>query len=153
MSLENNIQDCLFAYVQIIIRFEKALIDTYHLPDDPYQCQRLFPSSGKVKDATEVIEYKFHGSGCSFSYSDIEVHYDYLIPEADYIITVPWKFWRFVATYLSTKGESDITEDEVADAMERLNDSRAIQKVHPDYLQYQVSFLWFETYTFIEHYG
>jgi hypothetical protein len=152
-SLENVIKDCLFDYVRIILKFEKALMDTYNLQENPYQCQRLFPRIGKVMIRNEVFDYRFHGAGCSFTYSDLEVHYDYYIPDDDYIMTVPWKFWRFVATSLQKSGGSEITIDEVADTLESLNNEGVIQKRLPDYLQYQIKFSWFENYSHFEQYG
>lgn len=152
-SLETTIEDCLFEYIQIILRFEKALIDTYNLEDNPYQCQSLFPRVGTMRAENEVFVYRYHGAGCSFDCSDLEVHYDYHISEPDYIVTVPWKFWRFVVTYLAKKCRPEITIEEVEEMLEKLNGKGVIQKVHPDYLQYHVSFSWFETYVPLADYG
>jgi len=153
MLIERITEDCLFEYAKIILRFEKALVDTYRLGDNPYQCQRLFPSAGTVMSDNEVFEYRFHGRGCSFNYADLEVHYDYNIPEEDYIMTVPWKFWRFADTFLTKNREVTIPIDQIADMLEKLNEKGVIQKVHPDFLQYQIGFSWYETYVPLKEYG
>lgn len=150
MSITTIIKDCLFEYVQIILKFEQELIDTYNLEDNPYQCQRLFPRTGIIAVKTEVFEYRFHGSGCSFNFSGIEVYYDYKISDLDYITIVSWKFWRFVVTSLLKKKRDELTIEQVADTLEQLNTERIIKKNHPSYLNYQISFSWFEKYMPLE---
>jgi hypothetical protein len=139
-----TIKDCLFDYVKIILQFEEALTDTYNLTENPYRCKSLFfPKTGTVKTADKTFVYRFHGGGCSFEIGGIEVHYNYYIPEPNYIVTEPWKFWRFVATYLPKK---DMTKDVIAGILKKLSDEKILRKMYPDYLVYQIDFSWFKTY-------
>ena len=90
------------------------MIEKYSLKDNPYKCQSSFPRKDIVKSANEVFDYRYHGAGCSFECSNFEVHYDYDITRSNYIITSPWKFGRFVATYLNQNPEITIEETENA---------------------------------------
>lgn len=140
------IKDCLFRYVQIILQFEKALIEVYHLHDHPYQSQKLFPRTGTVKSGDDLFDYRFHGSGCSLKFQNLEIHFDYYIVLEDYISTNPWKFTEFIKGYWANK-ESLPSIDKVEVALIELNQSSIIKKTYPDYLVYQISFSWFKTYT------
>lgn len=147
------IKYCLSNYVKIIWLFEKNLMLKYDLGDNPYQCQNLFPRRAMLKCDSGDFYYRFHGRGCSFNYLDYEVHYDYYITKADYITTVPWKFWRFVVTQSKKNGFRELTQDDVALELEKLNEIGIIQKVHPDYLEYQIIFSWVKSCSDKLYYG
>jgi hypothetical protein len=146
MTNEAIIKECLFQYVQLILRFETALKKIYNLKDNPYRCQHFFPRAGKLETMADLFTYRFHGAGCSFEHNNVEVHYDYHIIEDNYLTTVSWKFWRFVVTYSNLKGWANLTNDEVDHELEALTSTKAIQRLYPHNLVYQINFSWVESF-------
>ena len=146
MDKVSIVKDCLFAYVDIILKFEKELTDKYNLDDNPYQRQNSFPRRAILESGDGVFDYHFHGGGCSFEHKGFEVHYDYYITLKNYISISPWKFWRFVTTYLEKNKKPEISIEEIAEILEELDKTGVIQKTQPGYLVYQVSFLWYVAY-------
>jgi hypothetical protein len=129
----------LRVYTKTIYDFDRMLMRHFHLDEHPYQDKSRFANKGVLSTEAGSFEYWFHGGGCSLTFdSGLEVHYDYLITEADYITTSPWKFMRFLATWPDTRDTPDPDPTFVAALLAGLERTGAVRKVYPDYLVYQI---------------
>lgn len=137
-----SIEIYLFHYTQLILEFEDVLKNNFKLPDHPWQCLKMFPRRGVVTEGPDSYSYHFHGRGCSFDYNGLEVHYDYVITEPNYLTTVPWKFWRFVTTFAKREGRQELSEIQIAEALEALSGKGPIVKIDPQFPNYQINFQW-----------
>jgi hypothetical protein len=153
MTNEATFKECLFNYVRLILSFEQSLVLKYNLEDNPYSCQSLFPRKGTIDTENGLFEYRFHGSGCSFDNKIYEVHYDYHIVEADYITTVPWKFWRFVVSEQRRRAFKDLTQEDVGVALKELDQAGVLKRLYPEYSVFGISFSWYTNYDSQMYYG
>lgn len=136
-----QIQELLFKYVEVILKCEGIINKYYGLSGIPYLNKDKIPKSNKLKLDEVQLEYNFHGIGCTFILGPIELDYSIYVDRENYIVVSPWGFTNFVNTFLRL--EVDYTEAQISEWLEILNDKRIIKKIFPEYLVYEISFKWF----------
>jgi hypothetical protein len=116
----------------------------YSLNSIPYLNKDKIPKAGKLENDGIHLEYKFHGSGCTFILDSIELDYSIYADQENYIVVSPWGFTCFVNTYLNTN--TSYTEAQVAEWLELLNFKDVINKIYEGYFVYEVSFAWYKAF-------
>jgi hypothetical protein len=141
MINELKIQELLFTYVDLILQCEGYIKKAYNLESIPYLNKDKIPKSGEVQSNDQLLEYNFHGSGCTFLLGSIELDYDIYLDRENYIVVSPWGVTRFVNSYQELG--ASITEIQAADWLVMLNSKGIVNKIFDNYLVYEVSFDWY----------
>lgn len=137
-----QIEEILFKFISVILQCENLIGKEYNLKGIPYLNKDKIPKTGKIQGVEAQLEYRFHGSGCTFNLGSIELDYSIYIDRENYITISPWGFSCFVNTY--TKIEIPYTEAQVLEWLEMLNAQKLISKIQEGYFVYEVSFEWYK---------
>lgn len=99
MDKSTDIEKVLFCFTNYVKRFHEHLIAKYQLTDIPYNVKgREFPKKGIEKIDNVVVEYQFHGSGCTLKWGEIEINYD-IDPSSAHGTTISsYPIGRFIQT-------------------------------------------------------
>jgi hypothetical protein len=141
---DEQMQELLLTYVDVILKCENGIKETYRLESIPYLNKDRIPKSNKLLVEGVQLEYNFHGSGCTFIYGSIELDYDIYIDREDYIVVSLWGFTIFVNSFL--KPETNYSELQILEWLEILNAQKKINKIYEEYFVYEVSLSWYNAY-------
>jgi hypothetical protein len=135
---------CLYAYVDFFLWCEDELRKHFHFDGISWLNQKITGVRGSFDIEGNNFEFHFHGSGCSITYKSLQLHYDVYITLEDYLEISPWKFMRFMVTYLNL--ENEIQCELIVEYLSQLNGTGPVTKINENYEVYSVSFAWYKAY-------
>jgi hypothetical protein len=109
MLHRHQLLESLYAYINFILWCEDRLRQRFQFEGNPWANQKITGQKGSFEIEGNNFEFWFHGAGCTINYRRLELHYDVRISQDNYIEILPWKFMRFVVTYLKLEEEVELT--------------------------------------------
>jgi hypothetical protein len=121
-QMNNQITKLLLnSYNSTINELNSALIEHFQLENNfiaPGRAHKegLIPQKGKIDHNNNIIEFRFHGTGCEFKSNGLVADFDYTFDSNDSKISFgPYEFKKFVQSFIEssdflTKDEKTVAE-------------------------------------------
>jgi hypothetical protein len=122
-------------FIARILEFEAVLIDTYGLKDIPFLCQRSFPDKGLLVYKGNRIEYRFHGIGCTLSWSGAVISYHSYADRRPHIVVSPFH----VEEYADSVGQGLGGISSYRSLFSELERTHQLERLFAEYEVYGVS--------------
>lgn len=74
----------IYSYAKLVLEFEMELKIKFDLTSVRWLRIEEFQKVGSVIFRSQEVQYRFHGSGCTFSVGNLEVNYNVYVSEIDY---------------------------------------------------------------------
>ena len=136
-----EIKTLLSTYVELILKCENILKEKYEIEEIPYANQKKLPKRNEINSRAGLLKYNFHGAGCTFFLSEVELSYDVDLTCKNYLVTSPWKYSQFLNSYLIL--EDRIKEEEVDSFFLQFEKEGILDRVMSEYWNFRINFDWF----------
>ncbi len=131
-----DFEKSILKLVEFIRIFEKKMQKHYCIPHLPYtKVGEDFPKKGSIKKEDSLIQYNYHGGGCTVHLDDIILDYNVVLSDTNYIKLSSWKFGQFIESWYKKK----IDIYTIGEGMEKLSKKGVLNRLPTGLAYYEVN--------------